>query len=169
LEPIPATTMDLTVPFSLEEQGFTLESVLVNPLYIEVSMTAVHDEPVCFVEGFSDFLFSPVKYLSQIVDPPREHGLAWEDYITVLEHGYRLYATFRDGITEHTHGWFGRGITVTRDGQTYTGMMYHIPTTEPITEKGLLKLEMVRYDGEKSVVIWEAEYDASSGQNGENS
>ncbi|MBQ3591556.1 MAG: hypothetical protein II979_06405 [Clostridia bacterium] len=157
LEPIPTTTLTPVSPFQLEGQDFTLESILVNPLYIEVSMTAVHNEPVCFVEGFEDVLFSPVEYLRQIFDPPREHGLAWEDYITVMEHGYELIAHFRDGITRHTHGWFGRGITVSRDGQEYGGMMYHIPTTEPITEADLVKLEMVRYDGEKSVVIWQAE------------
>ena len=158
LEPIPTTALTPVSPFQLEGQDFTLESILVNPLYIEVSMTAVHNEPVCFVEGFEDILFSPAAYLCQIVDHSRnQFGLTWEDYITVMEHGYRLYATFKDGITEHTHGWFGRGITATRDGQNYGGMMYHIPTTEPITEADLVKLEMVRYDGSKSVVIWQAE------------
>ena len=156
LEPIPTTTLTPVSPFQLEGQDFTLESILVNPLYIEVSMTAVHNEPVCFVEGFEDILFSPAAYLGHIADR-NQFGLAWEDYITVLEHGYELIAYFRDGITRHTHGWFGRGITVTRDGQNYGGMMYHIPTTEPITEADLVKLEMVRYDGEKSVVIWQAE------------
>ena len=158
LEPIPTTTLTPVSPFQLEGQDFTLESILVNPLYIEVSMTAVRNEPVCFVEGFEDILFSPAAYLGHIVDHSHnQFGLAWEDYTTVMYHGYDLIAHFRDGITRHTHGWFGHGITVSRDGQEYGGMMYHIPTTEPITEADLVKLEMVRVDGEKSVVIWQAE------------
>ena len=155
-EVIPADRLEPMTVFTIGSMEYTLRSIRIEPLSIEVEITSGRDST--FVpEGYPDLQLTPVHHLFGMYNAVSDLGLTGAERNALYEQQYNLIPHCSTDITFDNINSRSNSYTFHNDLAEEDTVIYHMVTMEPIPSDILRKLELVRMDGGDSLIIWEAE------------